>query len=264
MTASKQEPLILLHGYPFDHTLWFGVIAALGTGIRVKLPDLPGFGDEPVLQEPPSMEAYADFLVRMMDAQGIEKAIVAGMSMGGYVALALAAKYPHRIAGLGMISTQAAADTEEARKGRAAMVSRIEKDGFNVAAQALLPKMFSESNQSNQDFTRTVFEGAQKAGVAGLTYALHAMGSRPNRSEFLKKLPIPVAFAHGSEDKIIPIAQARSVAESCQFPTFTEIKGTGHATPLEAPDAVAALLARLILKVRQRQAEATVAAQPQA
>ena len=101
----KEIPLLLIHGYPFDHTMWFSTIASLGSKAKVIAPDLPGFGKEPALRgTKPSMEAYADFLVRQLGDYHYEKVAVAGMSMGGYVALAFAEKHPSRIACLGPIS----------------------------------------------------------------------------------------------------------------------------------------------------------------
>src|ERR1051325_7740467 len=115
----KEVPLVLIHGYPFDHTIWFSTIASLGAHARVIAPDLPGFGRNAVLSgQSPSLEAFADFIAQVLDGNQQETAAIAGMSMGGYVALAFAEKYPARLAGLGMISSQAAADTPETRQGR--------------------------------------------------------------------------------------------------------------------------------------------------
>ena len=118
-------PIVLIHGYPLDHTKWYSSIAALGSQARVICVDLPGFGREPVLEEEPSMEAYANWIARVMDENEAPSAVVAGMSMGGYIALALAELAPNRVAGLGLVSTQSLADTEEARKARGEMIERI-------------------------------------------------------------------------------------------------------------------------------------------
>src|SRR5687768_1110283 len=110
----KDIPLLLIHGYPFDHTMWYSTIASLGSKAKVIAPDLPGFGRVSVLRDAkPSMEAYADYLAKQVQDYKFERVAVAGMSMGGYVALAFAEKYPQRLACLGMISTQAAADSAE-------------------------------------------------------------------------------------------------------------------------------------------------------
>src|SRR6187401_3163386 len=107
-------PVVLIHGYPFDHTMWFSTIAALGNKARVIAPDLPGFGRNPVLRnKSPSLEYLADFISGELVRAGYEKAVVAGMSMGGYVALAFAEKYPGKLCGFGLISSQTADDSAE-------------------------------------------------------------------------------------------------------------------------------------------------------
>ena len=243
----KDIPLLLIHGYPFDHTLWFATIASLGSKAKVIAPDLPGFGRATILRGvEPSMEAYADNLVQYLDEQKHDKVAVAGMSMGGYVALAFAETYPARTACLGLISTQAAADTPEAKKARAELVSKIRAQGPRVAAEAILPKMFSEAGANNPDLRKYPEEGAEKAGAEGLTWALKAMAARRDRTEQLQALLCPILIVHGSEDKIIPMSKARAMAELCQKPIFVEARGAGHATPLEAPDEVASGLVRLL------------------
>jgi pimeloyl-ACP methyl ester carboxylesterase len=241
----KDVPLLLIHGYPFDHTMWFSTIATLGTSARVIVPDLPGFGRNPVAaHHSPSLEYYADLLAGELAAIPHEKVVVAGMSMGGYVALAFAEKFPERLCGLGLISSQAGADTPEIKHGRKESISKIRANGVSGVAETLIPKMFAE--KSNPDLHRYAIEGAAKAGIDGLTWALEAMARRPDRTAFVKSLSCPVLVLHGSEDRIVPFAKARELAEACQKPIFVEVHGAGHATPLEAPDQVAGGLIRLM------------------
>src|SRR5690242_20560574 len=102
-------PLVLLHGYPFNHRMWEKVIALLS--MDVVAPDLRGFGQSPLGNEAPSIDLMADDVVQMLDQKGIPQAIVAGFSMGGYVALSLAERYPRKLAGLGLINSQVLPDT---------------------------------------------------------------------------------------------------------------------------------------------------------
>ncbi len=252
----KEPPLLLIHGYPFNHTMWFSTIAALGANARVIAPDLPGFGKNPVRSEDkPSMSAYADYLAYLLDENQQEKAIVAGMSMGGYVALAFAQKYPDRVLGLGLISSQAAADTAEAKQARYEMIKKIRANGPLVAAEGILPRMFSEEKGKKPELKEYPLQGAAAAGVEGLCWALEAMAGRQDRTEFLQSLRLPVLILHGSEDKIIPGAKARQLAEWCKQPILVELRGIGHASPLEAPDHVASALSRLVQKVREQMAK---------
>lgn len=243
----KENPLLLIHGYPFDHTLWYSTIASLGSKAKVVAPDLPGFGAEFTPRDiEPSMDAYAEFLRRHLDANRHEKVVVCGMSMGGYVALAFAEMFPDRVRGLGLISTQAAADTPETRQSRKDMIEKIREKGSSAAGEAILPKMFSDNRPSDPALTKYVVEGVERAGRDGLSWALQAMAARPDRMKLLSNLKVPVLVLHGSEDKIVPIERAHSMAERCQKPIFVEARGAGHATPLEAPDSVANALVRLL------------------
>src|SRR5687768_4478613 len=179
-------PVVLIHGYPFDHTMWFSTIAALGSKAKVVAPDLPGFGKPPVLENvKPSIDAYAKYLLDYLDENQHETVAVAGMSMGGYIALAFAEKYPNRVCGLGLISTQAGADSPETKQARKEMIQKIREHGPRVAAEAIIPKMFANEQTANADLKAYPQQGAEKAGRDGLTWALEAMAARPDRTEFV-------------------------------------------------------------------------------
>lgn len=251
----KDVPLLLIHGYPFDHTMWFSTIASLGSKAKVLIPDLPGFGRADVLAEQkPAMEHYAAFLLDLLKENQHQKVVVAGMSMGGYVALAFAEKYPDRVAGLGLISSQAAADTAEGKQARQEMIKKIRERGITAATEAIIPKMFSGDKAANPDLRKYPEVGAEKAGPTGLIWALEAMAQRPDRRPVLAALTCPVLVVHGIEDKIIPVAAARATAEMCRKPIFVEVPGAGHATPLEAPDQVAVGLSRLMQTCKEESA----------
>ena len=243
----KDIPLLLVHGYPFDHTMWFSTIASLGSKAKVIAPDLPGFGRAPVLSdENPSMDGYAQFLLEHLDANNQEKVVIAGMSMGGYVALAFAENHRDRIAGLGLISSQAAADSAEAKSARKDSIQKIQERGIATVTDAILPKLFSDQNSAHIELRKYAEQGAERAGSEGLIWALQAMAGRPDRGHVLASLDIPILILHGAEDKIVPIAKVRAMAEICAKPIFVEVPKAGHATPLEAPDEVASGLARLL------------------
>ncbi|HEV8542644.1 MAG TPA: alpha/beta fold hydrolase [Verrucomicrobiae bacterium] len=249
----KDIPLLLIHGFPFDHAMWFSTIASLGANAKVLAPDLPGFGRNAILmQEDPSLEAMADFLIRFMDQNQMASAVIAGMSMGGYVALSLAENYPTRLAGLGLISSQTAADSDETRKGRFETIKKIRAAGPGVILDSLVPKLFAREKWKNPDLRGYPERGAKAAGVDGLCWALEAMAKRTDRTAMARSLNIPILVVHGMEDQIIPFAKARELAESCQKPILIELPGVGHSSPLEAPDPVASGLARLMTKCREQ------------
>ena len=242
--------LVLIHGYPFDHTLWDKMAPKLPQQVMVLTPDLPGFGITPVLSSEPSLDAMADWVAAQMDAQKIQRAVIAGMSMGGYVALAFAERHSTRLAGLGLISTQAAADTEEARAARREMIGKVRREGAQVAAAAAVPKLFAAANQSNQAFTDYAVEGAAKAGVAGICWALEAIARRPDRTHIATKGTVPTLVLHGVEDKFISVDKARQLASQIPNAKYVEVPNAGHATPIEAPDVCASALQDLVQRAQ--------------
>src|ERR1043166_4132124 len=232
----KLPPLILIHGYPFDHTMWERVTAILGNKTQVLTPDLPGFGDNPARGDEPSIDAMADDMAELLKLHNLAQAVVAGMSMGGYVALSFAERHAGQLAGLGLISTQAAADANETRKRREEMIKKVTSEGAEAAANAITPKLFSKANTGHATLGAYAMRGAQKAGVKGICWALQAMAKRPDRSAVLKKIDCPILVLHGVEDQIIPAERARQLSVANPNSKYIEVRGAGHATPLEAPD----------------------------
>jgi 3-oxoadipate enol-lactonase len=239
-------PLVLIHGYPLDHTMWFGVIAALGGGVRTIAPDLRGFGKFGLPEGEPSLDAMAQDLVALLDRDEIPRAVIAGMSMGGYVALALAEMARERVAGLALVNSQTYADTEEARHGRREMIQKLRAEGPHVAAQAIIPKMFAGARADNPDFQKFPMNGAAAAGIQGLSWALEAMARRPDRSHVIADASFPTLILHGVEDKIVPLEKARKMAELNPQTHLATVKGAGHGAVMEAPDDVANYLRRFL------------------
>jgi pimeloyl-ACP methyl ester carboxylesterase len=239
-------PLVLIHGYPLDHSMWFGVIAALGAGVRTIAPDLRGFGKAGRPQDEPSLDTMAQDVISLLDRENIPRAVIAGMSMGGYVALALAEMAREKVAGLALVNSQCYADTEEARDGRRETIRKVRAEGPSVAANAVIPKMFAPALVNNPDFQRFPIAGAEAAGVEGICWALEAMARRPDRCHVISEAAFPTLVLHGTEDKFIPVEKARRMTELNPATHFVSIKGAGHGAAMEAPDEVATYLRRFV------------------
>lgn len=244
-------PLILLHGYPFDHAMWDEVISFLPKTIQVVAPDLRGFGQTPASGDEPSLDLMAEDIAKRLEQENISRAVVAGFSMGGYVALSFAERHRDRIAGLGLINSQALADTEEVRSGRRAMIQKVRQEGPRAATDAAMPKLFAPANVIKPGLIRYPIEGANKAGAAGITWALEAMARRPDRTALLEKLTVPLLIVHTTEDKFIPVERARDLAKRIPSAIYVEISGAGHCSPLEAPADVAKALTQLLKRIGQ-------------
>jgi pimeloyl-ACP methyl ester carboxylesterase len=239
-------PLVLIHGYPLDHKMWYGVIAALGGGVRVIGPDLRGFGRADSPEGEPRIETMAEDVLGLLKRERVERAVVAGMSMGGYVALAMAELAPDKLAGLALVNSQVYADTDEQRAGRREMIKKVRSEGPVAAAQAINPKFFSANRKENPEYLRFAIEGAERAGVEGITWALEAMARRPDRSAVLAEPKLPILILHSADDRIIPLEKARQMAALNRALHFAVVKNAGHAAAIEAPDEVAAALRRFL------------------
>lgn len=211
--------------------------AQLPTG-EILAPDLPGFGREPALKAEPDLAAMAAHIAKPLE--DYERIALAGFSMGGYVALAFAEQFPEQVAGLALISSQPFADSDEVRKGRRTMIERVKGEGVSAAVNAALPKMFSPGPIS-PELAAYPAQGAARAGVAGITWALESMARRPDRTALFEKLAVPRLLLHGTADQFIPVDRVRGLASRLAVP-WVELNGVGHCTPLEKPSEVAKAL----------------------
>ena len=243
-------PLVLIHGYPFDHTMWSRVVAALPARIRPVTLDLPGFGKEPAPAAEPNMDVMAEHIVRLLDRERISQAVLGGFSMGGYAALAVAERHPQRLAGLALINSQPFADTDEVRSGRRTIIAKVRQEGVEAASKAALGKMFTPGKPATEELAAIPNRGAAQAGVEGITWALEAMARRSDRTEILRRLNVPLLIVHSAGDQFIPIQRIRDLAKNLPAARYVEIPEAGHATPLETPDAVAAALADFMESVK--------------
>jgi pimeloyl-ACP methyl ester carboxylesterase len=225
----KGLPLILLHGYPFDGSMWKLMRKHLAWDGEVIAPNLWPTG----IPEP-SLELVAADLAPLVPGP----AVIAGFSMGGYVALAFSERHPHLVAALALINSQSAADSDEARQGRRTMIEKVKKEGIRPATEAALPKLFATQDP---ELVRYPLKGAERAGADGITWALEAMARRPDRTHVLQRLGKPTLIVHSTEDKFIPVTRARDLADALKA-KYVEIPAAGHCTPLEAPEKVAAAL----------------------
>ena len=241
-------PLALLHGYPFNHRMWDKVKALLPSDLQVLAPDLPGMG-RPASDQIPSIEVMADAVKAELELKNIPRAVIAGFSMGGYVALAFAEKYATAVKAFILVNSQAAADSEEMRQGRRRMVETIRAKGIAPALEAAIPKMFARGKPVPEDLAVVPRKAAEQFGPEGLMYALEAMARRPDRTAVLKSVPGPVLIIHSAEDQFIPAERARLLAGEIKNAEYVEIPGAGHATPLEASEAVARAIVNFITRL---------------
>ncbi len=234
------EPVLFIHGFPLSRRLWAGVVAPLSEEYRLILPDLRGHGESEATAET-SMQQYADDLVALLDHLGEARpVVVVGMSMGGYVAFEFCRRYPQWVRGLVLVDTRAGADSEEAARGRLEMAERVLSDGSHVAADAMLPKLFSpHSPAALREQWREIILATPPAGIAA---AQRAMAVRPDSFDTLRSLDHPVLVVVGEDDVITPIEEARRMREAAPRAELAIVPQAGHMTPAEQPEQFAEVL----------------------
>jgi pimeloyl-ACP methyl ester carboxylesterase len=242
-------PVLFVHGYPLDRTLWRHQLAGLGRWRRIA-PDLRGFGASAQAAPDPAMwslGAYSDDLVAVLDALGVERTVVCGLSMGGYIALDFVRRYAARVSALVLMDTKAEADTEEGRRARDEMAALALAEGAGAIAARMLPKLVAEATRASQPETvthaREMMEGADPRGIAA---ALRAMRDRADSRELLPRIAVPTLVLGGAEDQLTPPVVMRALAAGIPGARYEEVVAAGHLAPLEQPLAVNRLVAEFL------------------
>jgi len=238
-------PLVLIHGFPLDHTIWQPVVPLLQDSARVILPDLRGFGKSPAPKGTYSMRLMAEDMLRLLDRLQIEKAILAGHSMGGYIALAFARAYPQRLAGLGLVATQAEADAPERRHSRPGYASPVGVKGVRVVADGMPVKLTANPEVAAQ-LHELIHSTTTVEGVAG---CMRGMAERQDASEWLGEITVPAVVIAGAQDGMIPVDKGRSMATLLGRSWLMVIENAGHMPMMEAPRQVADALKQLMKSV---------------
>ncbi|WP_324649806.1 alpha/beta fold hydrolase [Georgenia sp. H159] len=248
------RPLVLLHGFPLDSRMWDDVVARL-TDLPVVTVDAPGFGGSPapddvaaaVGREPgPSLETYADAVAATLRAEGIDRAVVAGLSMGGYALLALAERHRGLLAAVGLLDTRADADADDARANRLRVAEEAERTGADAVAGMVETVLGETTLAERPQVVARMREWLSQAPAEGISWAQRAMAGRPARLTAVEDLEVPGLVLRGAEDKGSPQSAAQAMAHALGGGAeLVVVPRAGHMTAIEDPDAVADALRRL-------------------
>ncbi|MFQ5595454.1 MAG: alpha/beta fold hydrolase [Anaerolineae bacterium] len=230
-------PILFVHGFPLDGALWQPQVDGLSDEYRVIVPDLRGCGGSTVSLAM-TMEQYADDLRLLLDELGIEEVVLAGLSMGGYIALAFYRMAPGRLRGLVLVDTRPQADSDEARANRTATAKQVIEHGAVTLADGMLDKLLSPATFKDQpDLVRTVRAMMARQPVFGIVAALHGMAERPDSRPLLGEISVPTLVVVGADDVITPVAEAESMVEAIPGSELVVIPDAGHLSNLEQPQA---------------------------
>jgi pimeloyl-ACP methyl ester carboxylesterase len=227
----SSDPVVLLHAFPLGPAMWQSQVAALA-GRKVLTPSFPGFGGRP--PGGTSLDDFADAVLADMDAAGIERAVVVGLSMGGYVAFRLHARSPERVAGLILADTKASADDEAARDKRTDQADRVRREGVGFLVDAMTPVLLGKTTLAERPTVVTaVRDMIADADPEGVARALTAMRDRPDSTAKLTSIRVPVLAIVGDEDQVTPAPGAREIAEGVADGRLVVIPNAGHLANLE-------------------------------
>lgn len=240
------HPLVLIHGFGLDHTIWMDMASKYLRNQRVILPDVRGHGGSEAPAGVYRMSLLAKDIVHLLEYLGINKASICGHSMGGYIALAFAEKYPERLAGLGLITSRSNADSEEKREGRYRMAELVQKRGAVALAESLSPRLTAGETLIQE--TRHLIAKTAPTGIVG---ALQGMAERPDRTELLSRISVPALVVAGEDDQIINLEEAGKMAQLLPKGKLFNLSGAGHLPMKETPAALAEGLNDLVKRVKR-------------
>lgn len=241
-------PLVLIHGYPLNRMMWEAQWEGLAQSARVLAPDLRGFGESEMVDAPVQISTYAEDVREFLLAMGIEQpAVICGLSMGGYVALAYLRQYPEQVAGLVLANTKATADSREAKEGRDKNIALAQEKGADAIAEAMLPKMLApKTYTTNPELAAQVKRIMASATVPGIVGALGAMRDRPDSITTLEQFELPTLIIAGADDQLMPMAEQEKMKRAARNSTLVVISDAGHLSPMEQPDAFNRALAEFL------------------
>ncbi len=240
------DAVLFVHGFPLRRSVWSPQLGALIDRARCIAPDLRGFGESPP-SGPYTMDQYADDLADLLDSLRIERAVLCGLSMGGYINFAMWRRHADRVRGMVMIGTRAGADAPPAREKREAMIALARERGSSGVADQMMPGMLGkttrERNPALGDAVHAMLETAPVDGVIG---ALEAMVARIDSRTTLPTISVPVLIVCGEEDVLTPVAESRAMQAEISGSQLEVIAGAGHLANLERPAAVNHVLSEFL------------------
>lgn len=243
-TQGDGPAILFIHGYPMDRTIWRHQVEHLD-GWRRLAPDLRGMGRSDAPDLGYSMTTYADDLAALLDAVGVEQAVLCGLSMGGYVAFEFLRRYRQRVRGLVLMDTRAESDSMEGRRSRDAAAQLAREQGARAVAESMLPRLLAhETADAAGEPWRQLERMIGATPVSGIVGALAAMRDRPDSTDLLATLAdLPTLVVVGEHDRITPLATAHRLVAAIPGAQLEVIAGAGHVPPVEQPASTTRVLA---------------------
>jgi len=235
--AGEGDPLVFIHGFPLDHTMWKAQLEEFSTTQRVIAPDLRGFGQSEDSPGIVPMERFADDIAEILDQLQITVPVTfCGLSMGGYVAWQFWKRHRSRLRRLILCDTRVIEDPPETKQNRRQTSEQVLNQGTAQLAEAMLGKMFSaQTEESRPELVDEVRRTILRTSPMGVSAALLGMAARPDVTSWLSQMQIPSLVIVGEEDTISTVQEMKKIADRLPDAEFQIIPGAGHLSPLEQP-----------------------------
>lgn len=235
--AGSGVPVVFIHAFPLNQSMWDDQLSHLRDHCRVISLDLRGFGGSDAPNGVYSIDEMAADVRGLMTALEIDRAVLVGLSMGGYIALAFFRNYPEAVRGLVLADTRAGADTQEARERRLNSALKAEREGSRAISEDMVPLLLGrttmETRPSVVERVRTMIEGNSPQGIAG---AQRAMAERRDSTNMLSVIDVPVLIVVGSEDTLTPVTEAERMRNGIRGALLRIIDDAGHLSNIEKPE----------------------------
>jgi pimeloyl-ACP methyl ester carboxylesterase len=237
--AGQGVPLVLLHAFPLSSAMWAAQREGLADVCRVITPDQRGLGASPLGSGPPSLDAVAHDVAALLDRLGLDRVILGGLSMGGYVTMAFLRRYPDRVAGLVLADTRAGADPPEGVLRRERLAERVTGDeGIDAVFTEVVPNLFGPSTvEGRPEVVRRVHDLVRAAEPAAVAWASRAMAVRPDSAGVLAATDVPALVLVGEEDRLTPVADAEAMVHVLPRARLVRLPAAGHLSAIEDPEA---------------------------
>lgn len=229
-------PVVFIHGFPFDRTMWEPQMREVRENYRAIAYDVRGHGKSPAGDGQYSMELFVDDLVMLLDHLKVGRAVLCGLSMGGYIALRAAERHPERVSGLVLCDTKSGPDTDEAKIKRAAAIAAVKKDGVPKFANEFIKAVLTENTlKTKPAVVSSLLASILGNSPLGISGALLAMAARTDTTAALAKIAVPALILVGEQDKITPPSASEAMLKAIPKAALHMIPGAAHMSNLENP-----------------------------
>jgi 3-oxoadipate enol-lactonase len=231
------DPLVLLHAFPLNGRMFEPQMGAFSGDRRVIAPDYPGFGRSPRTPAQPDVRYYAEGVQRLLDRLELERVVLGGVSMGGYVAFGCMRLFPERISGLVLANTRPDPDSEQIRENRKKMAQRVADEGVEVLIELQMERLLApDTLKRDEEVVEKVRAMILDSSPTGAVAALGAMRERPDSTPLLTEIGVPTLVIGGEEDEISSPEVMGAMAEKIAGSTHVTLPRAGHLSNLEAPE----------------------------